>query len=102
LALRWKNIDLDFASMYIIETVHQLKTGEYVFSDPKSKRGKRNIALSPSVAILLREYKAEQTRNRQLLGGHATHLTFSLVLTSYYFMCLTSQLLQLSSQVNDK
>jgi integrase len=58
--------------MYITETVHQINTGEYVFSEPKSKRERRNIALSPSLAILLREYKAEQARNRQLLGGQLT------------------------------
>jgi len=69
LGLRWKNVDLDFATMYITEGMHKLKKGEYIFTEPKSKRGKRSIDLSPSLAILLRHHKEEQSALRESLGG---------------------------------
>jgi integrase len=79
LALRWQNVDLDFMTLAVTETIHRLKTCQYVFDAPKSKRGKRMIALSPSLAILLREHKAQQTTMRQELGMEVkdTDLVFS-------------------------
>jgi len=68
LALRWQNVDLDFLTISVTETIHVLKSGEYIFSPPKSKRGKRAIAISPSLAIVLREYKAQQTALREQSG----------------------------------
>lgn len=35
---------------------------------PKSRRGRRLVALSPSLAILLREHRAKQEATRRLLG----------------------------------
>ena len=68
LALRWRHIDLELATLSVVETIHQLRNGEYVVRQPKSKRGRRLIALSPSLAILLREHKAKQELDRMLLG----------------------------------
>ena len=68
LALRWQHVDLDLATLSVVETIHQLHSGEYVFRQPKSKRGRRLIALSPSLAVLLREHKAKQEAARRLLG----------------------------------
>jgi len=68
LALRWRYIDLELATLSVVETIHQLRNGEYVVRQPKSKRGRRLIALSPSLAILLREHKAKQELDRMLLG----------------------------------
>ncbi|MFC1848365.1 tyrosine-type recombinase/integrase [Chloroflexota bacterium] len=79
LALSWKNVDLDFATLAVTETIHQLKSGELVFNPPKSNRGKRSVALSPSLAIMLREHKAKQTAFRERLGvkSHDNDLVFS-------------------------
>ena len=68
LALRWHRIDLELATLSVVETIHQLRNSEYVVRQPKSKRGRRLIALSPSLAILLREHKAKQELERMLLG----------------------------------
>jgi len=37
LALRWQNVDLDLASLSVVETVHQLHGGKLVTKQPKSK-----------------------------------------------------------------
>jgi len=68
LALRWCHVDLDFATLSVVETLHQLHNREFVFRQPKSKRGRRQIALSPSLALLLRQHRAEQEVSRKLLG----------------------------------
>jgi integrase len=57
LGLRWCNVDLDLASLSVVQTVQQLRTGEYVFSEPKTKGSRRQIALSPSLTLLLREHR---------------------------------------------
>jgi len=68
LALRWNHIDVELATLSVVETIHQLRNGEYVVRQPKSKRGRRLISLSPSLAILLRKHKAKQELDRMLLG----------------------------------
>lgn len=68
LALRWCHVDLDLATLSVVKTLHQLHNQEFIFRQPKSKRGRRQIALSPSLALLLRQHKAEQEATRKLLG----------------------------------
>ena len=79
LALRWCDVDLDLATLSAVQTLQQLHNGQLVFREPKSKRGRRQIALSPSLAILLREHRAKQENARKLLGKTlaATDLVFS-------------------------
>jgi len=68
LALRWSHIDLDLATLSVVETLHQLHNREFVFRQPKSKKGRRLVALSPSLSLLLRDHKAKQELDRMLLG----------------------------------
>ncbi len=68
LALRWSHIDLDLATLSVVETLHQLHNREFVFRQPKSKKGRRLVALSPSLAILLKEHKQKQELDRMMLG----------------------------------
>jgi integrase len=68
LGLRWCDIDLELATLSVVQTLQQLRSREYVFREPKSRRGRRQIALSPSLAILLREHRAKQENARKLLG----------------------------------
>ena len=80
LGLRWENVDLDFLTIAVTETLHRLNDGSYFYGEPKSKRGKRSIAISPSLALLLRDHKARQGDARLLLGGQLTEsdLVFSM------------------------
>lgn len=68
LALRWHNVDLDYATISVVESLHRLHNQEFVFRQPKSNRSRRMIALSPSLAVLLREYKAEQAALKHSIG----------------------------------
>ena len=79
LGLRWCDIDLDLATLSVVQTLHQLKNGTYVFGKPKTRGSRRMIALSPSLALLLREHKDKQEFARILLGKPLlpTDLVFS-------------------------
>lgn len=68
LGLRWCDVDLELATLSVVQTLQQLSTGEYIFREPKTKRGRRQIALPPSLAILLREHRATQENVRKSLG----------------------------------
>jgi len=72
LGLKWRNVDLDFATLYITETLQKLGKNNYVFWEPKSQRGKRSIDLPPSLAILLSEHKAQQQAFRKSKGLPST------------------------------
>ncbi len=72
LGLRWGDIDLEKATLSVIQTLQQLRNGEYIFREPKSKRGRRQIALSPSLAIMLWDHQIKQGYARKELGKFLT------------------------------
>ena len=67
LGLRWCDVDLDMASLSVVQALYK-RSRVCKMIKPKSSHSRRRIALSPSLALLLREYKAEQQTQRILLG----------------------------------
>ena len=65
--LRWCDVDLDMAFLSVVQALYK-RSGVCKMVRPKSVHSRRRIALSPSLALLLREYKAEQQTQRILLG----------------------------------
>jgi integrase len=72
LALRWQDVDFIFSQLYINRSLHHLKDGSYVFSQPKSARSRRTIALSPDAIQVLREHREHQEKLREALGKPLT------------------------------
>jgi len=66
LALQWRDIDLH--QIYVNRSLHQLRDGSYVFTQPKSDSSRRTIALSPLSALTLTEHKERQEGIRAILG----------------------------------
>ena len=64
LGLRWCDVDLDLSQLSVTRTLHRLHNGEFFIGDPKSAKGKRLIALSPSTVVVLKEHKAAETERR--------------------------------------
>ena len=60
LALKWSDIDLLLCQVYVNRSLHQLRDGSIVYRAPKTAKGRRMIALSPSVTLVLREHKEQQ------------------------------------------
>ena len=81
LALRWCDVDLLLCQVHITRTLHQLRNGEIVFRAPKTAKGRRMIALTPSTTLVFREHKERQEAMRVLLGKPLTDddLIFSQV-----------------------
>lgn len=69
LALRWQDVDLDLLRVSVSRTLHQLKDGRFVFGEPKSAKSRRTIALSPSMGLLLKDYRQRQALKAAELGA---------------------------------
>jgi len=68
LALRWSDIDLLLCQASVNRTLHQLHNREIIFSQPKTTKSRRLIALSPSTVAVLRKHQEAQHKLRQALG----------------------------------
>jgi integrase len=68
LALRWQDVDFILSQIYVNRSLHHLKDGSYIFTEPKSATSRRTIALPPSVTLLLRECYEKQEQERAKLG----------------------------------
>ena len=79
LGLRWCDVDLDMAALSVVQALQRLHGGRYIVKEPKSSRGRRLIALPPSLAIVLRQHMAQAEAQRALLDLRLaeTDLVFS-------------------------
>lgn len=68
LALHWQDIDFLYGQIYVSRSLHHLKDGSYVFTQPKSARSRRTIALPPSAFLMLKDYRDQQDVQRAVLG----------------------------------
>jgi len=68
LALRWSDIDLDLAKLWVTRSFHRLRDGTGVFQAPKSAKGRRLISLPPSAAGVLREHRDAQEKVHSFMG----------------------------------
>jgi integrase len=68
LALRWKDIDFDKGVEVRIErSLEQTKAGIRI-KEPKTRSGRRNVAISPWLVAELRAHRARQQERRLALG----------------------------------
>jgi integrase len=72
LALRWQDMDSLYCQLYISRSMHHLKTGQIVFRQPKSTKGNRTVALSPSTLKILREYRQRREAEAVILAKSIT------------------------------
>jgi integrase len=67
LALRWSDCDLIGGQISINRTLHEVN-GKYVFTQPKSVKSRRSIALPPSASIILRQLRESKEHTMARLG----------------------------------
>ncbi len=79
LALRWSDVDLLLCQVSVNRTLHQLHNRQIIFRQPKTAKGRRLIALSPSTVAVLRDHWAAQFEQKRALGLtlQDDHLVFS-------------------------
>ena len=71
LGLTWGNLDLELCTLRVTQTLYRVNR-EYIMQPPKTRSGRRLITLSPSLALLLREYRTQVEMQRLLLGKPLT------------------------------
>lgn len=72
LGLQWGNVDLPLCKISVTRTLHQLHNREIFYRQPKTVKGRRLIALSPSTSLMLREHRDRQEALRQKTGARLT------------------------------
>jgi len=80
LGLRWRDIDLDMLSISVSQVLYK-RRGICQFKEPKTSHSRRRVAMTPKLALFLREYKAERERLYHELGKELA--LDDLVFTSY-------------------
>jgi integrase len=63
-----KRGDVELQQIHVSRPLHHLKDGSYIFTQPKSDKSKRTIALSPSSVLVSAEHKESQQAIRTMLG----------------------------------
>jgi len=77
LALKWKHVDMGLAALgvaaylSITQSLNKIN-GRLVLREPKTAAGKRRVALSPSLVLVLRQHRREQEALRASLGARLT------------------------------
>jgi integrase len=71
LALKWKHIDMGLSSLGIqayLQVTESLGkvNGKTIIKEPKTLAGKRRVALSPSLTLVLRQYRTQQDAIRKV------------------------------------
>lgn len=81
LALRWGDIDFIYGQIYVNRSLHQLKDGSYVFTQPKTAKSRRTIALPPSAFMVLDAYRKAKEVEYKMLGTELkdSDLVFSML-----------------------
>jgi integrase len=68
LALRWRNLDFESATLTVVETAYKLGNGNYVIKEPKTTQSRRTVTLPHSLVELFKVYRAAQELLRIQLG----------------------------------
>jgi integrase len=68
LALRWSDVDFQRGQLAVRRTLSRGEEG-LVISEPKTKAGRRSIALPEPVIVALRAHRSQQLKRRLALGA---------------------------------
>jgi integrase len=71
LGLRWRDIDLDMLSISVSQVLYK-RRGVCQFKEPKTSHSRRRVAMTPKLALFLREYQAERESLYRQLGEEFT------------------------------
>jgi integrase len=70
LGLPWSNIDLDAGLLRVVQVIEETKDGgARIKPVPKTKKGRRTVALTPGTVAALRAYRIEQAEERLRRGA---------------------------------
>ncbi len=67
--LRWRDVDLDGASLSVVTNLRRSRVAGTELAEPKTRGSRRRIALTPSTVVVLREHRTRQLEERLRLGA---------------------------------
>ena len=76
LALKWQDVDLNLATISVVRSVHQIRGVGMEFNQPKTTRSRRQVALSPTAVLALRDHWLQQQALDAELGSPTSDLVF--------------------------
>jgi integrase len=71
LGLRWRDVDLDMLSISVSQVLYK-RRGICQFKEPKTAHSRRRVAMTPKLALFLREYRTEREAICRELGKELT------------------------------
>ena len=71
LGLRWRDVDLDMLSISVSQVLYK-RRGVCQFKEPKTSHSRRRVAMTPKLALFLKEYRAEREGLFLVLGKPLT------------------------------
>ena len=71
LGLRWRDLDLDMCSISVSQALYK-RGGVCCFIEPKTSHSRRRVAMTPKLALFLRDYRAEREALYLSLGKELT------------------------------
>ena len=71
LGLRWRDVDLDLLSISVSQVLYK-RRGVCQFKEPKTEHSRRRVAMTPKLALFLKEYRAERESLYWQLGKPLT------------------------------
>ncbi|HUU63191.1 MAG TPA: tyrosine-type recombinase/integrase [Dehalococcoidia bacterium] len=71
LGLRWRDIDLDMCSISVSQVLYK-RRGVCELKEPKTAHSRRRVAMTPKLALFLREYRNEREAIYRELGKELT------------------------------
>ena len=66
--MKWKDVDLELASVYVSHSLHRLDDGTIIVKEPKTSRSWWPVDLPLSLVTLLRQHRVDQEVQRLMLG----------------------------------
>jgi integrase len=71
LGLRWRDLDIDMCSISVSQVLYK-RRGVVQFKEPKTQHSRRRVAMTPKLAIFLREHRTEREQFYHALGKELT------------------------------
>ena len=69
LGLHWKDVDLDMGTLSVVQVMHRLRDGRIIFQEPKTPKGRRQVALSPTAVLAMKAHRERQEADRGMMGN---------------------------------
>lgn len=76
LALKWRDLDLDLACIYVAHSLHRLDDGNIIIKEPKTSSSRRPVDLPPSLVLLLRQHRIDQEVQQIMFGQNLDENSF--------------------------